>query len=175
MSPAPPGGGAAGSKASAAVVRKERVCWADRGQGPVPAASTESENPSPRSRTAPPHDGARRTRDARATFGFAPTHGVRGAKGDRLHATMPGAVGMQHRKPTSDGPEIAPAPRLRLRAGQDVAARAGIQPDRTRRTPLMRRASECFVDARPTPAPTPGIGCRAPKPVPSLQGQSKPR
>ncbi|MCF8701872.1 hypothetical protein L3054_10805 [Corynebacterium sp. MC-10] len=72
MSPAPPGGGAAGSKASAAVVRKERVCWADRGEGPVPAASTESENPSRRSRTAPPHDGARRTRDARAAFGFAP-------------------------------------------------------------------------------------------------------
>ncbi|PHT26141.1 hypothetical protein CQW23_34242 [Capsicum baccatum] len=56
---------------------------------------------------------------------------------------------------------IALAPRLRWQAGQDVAARVGIQPNRTYQTQLMRRASKCSVDARPAPAPTPDNRCRA--------------
>ncbi|PHT24951.1 hypothetical protein CQW23_35395 [Capsicum baccatum] len=44
---------------------------------------------------------------------------------------------------------IALAPRLRWQAGQDVAARAGIQPNLTCQTQLTRRASKCSVDARP--------------------------
>ncbi|PHT25390.1 Protein TAR1 [Capsicum baccatum] len=62
------------------------------------------------------------------------------------------------------------APRLRWQAGQDVAARAGIQPNCTCRTQLTRRASKCYVDACPTPAPTPGKRCRALLPMRTLQG-----
>ncbi|PHT25518.1 hypothetical protein CQW23_34854 [Capsicum baccatum] len=62
------------------------------------------------------------------------------------------------------------APRLRWQAGQDVAARAGIQPDRTCRIQLTRRASKCSVDARPAPAPAPGKRCRALLPMRTLQG-----
>ncbi|PHT26301.1 hypothetical protein CQW23_34081 [Capsicum baccatum] len=65
---------------------------------------------------------------------------------------------------------IALAPRLRWQACQDVAARAGIQPNRTCRTKLMRRVSKCSVDARPAPAPTPGNRCRALLPMRTLQG-----
>ncbi|PHT27337.1 hypothetical protein CQW23_33056 [Capsicum baccatum] len=65
---------------------------------------------------------------------------------------------------------IVLAPRLRWQAGQDVAARAGIQPDRTCRTQLTRHASKCSVDARPALAPTPGNRCRALLPMRTLQG-----
>ncbi|PHT26121.1 hypothetical protein CQW23_34262 [Capsicum baccatum] len=65
---------------------------------------------------------------------------------------------------------IALAPRLRWQAGQDVAARVGIQPDRTCRTQLTRRASKCSIDARPTPAPIPGNRCHALLPMRTLQG-----
>ncbi|PHT26294.1 hypothetical protein CQW23_34091 [Capsicum baccatum] len=70
---------------------------------------------------------------------------------------------------------IALAPRLRWQAGQDVAARAGIQPNRTCRTQLTRRASKCSVDARPAPAPTRSNRCRALLPMRMLQGRSKSR
>ncbi|PHT26885.1 hypothetical protein CQW23_33509 [Capsicum baccatum] len=70
---------------------------------------------------------------------------------------------------------IALAPRLRWQAGQDVAARAGIQPNHTCRTQLTPCASKCSVDARPAPAPTPGNRCRALLPMRTLQGRSKSR
>ncbi|PHT26738.1 hypothetical protein CQW23_33657 [Capsicum baccatum] len=56
---------------------------------------------------------------------------------------------------------IALAPRLRWQAGQDVAARAGIQRNRTCQTQLTRRASKCSVDARPASAPMRSNRCRA--------------
>ncbi|PHT25333.1 Regulator of rDNA transcription protein 15 [Capsicum baccatum] len=59
---------------------------------------------------------------------------------------------------------------MRWQAGQDVAARAGIQPNRTCRTQLTRRVSKCSVDARPAPAPMPGNRCRALLPMRTSKG-----
>ncbi|KAH0707331.1 hypothetical protein KY290_038117 [Solanum tuberosum] len=50
------------------------------GEGPMPTASTESENSSRRSRTTPSHDEARKAWDARAAFGFTPHMECKGRK-----------------------------------------------------------------------------------------------
>ncbi|RAN66220.1 hypothetical protein B5P40_32180, partial [Bacillus sp. SRB_8] len=50
------------------------------GEGPMPTASTESENSSRRSRTTPSHDEARKAWDARAAFGFTPHMECEGRK-----------------------------------------------------------------------------------------------
>lgn len=104
-----------------------------------------------------------------------PARAARGAKGDRLSLDNAYAFGYAAQETVFERAWLALAPRLRWHAGQDVAAQAGIQPDHARRTPLTCRASGCSVDARRAPAPTPGNACQALLPVPTSQGQSKPR
>ncbi|PHT27117.1 hypothetical protein CQW23_33278 [Capsicum baccatum] len=64
-----------------------------------------------------------------------PAHEIRGAKGDRQNLIMHAA-----QETDLEQAYIALAPRLRWQTGQDVAARAGMQPNSTCRTRLTRRA-----------------------------------
>lgn len=57
----------------------------EAGEGPMPTASTVSENSRRRSRTTPSHDEAREGVGRESVFWVHPAHGMRGAKGDRLH------------------------------------------------------------------------------------------
>lgn len=98
--------GAAGSDASATVVRKERRSFGHTGAGedPMPAAFTESEGPNRPPRAAPSPDRARTTRDARAASGSARTRNAR-AERQPIVRHNAGALGMQHRKPTPSEPK----------------------------------------------------------------------
>ncbi|KAK4357757.1 hypothetical protein RND71_023367 [Anisodus tanguticus] len=116
----------------------------------------------------------RRKRGTRGRLVVRPAHGARGPKGDRSYVVMP-FIRYAAQETDFERARPALAPRLKWYAGQEVVARAGIQPNQTRRTPLMCRTSKCSVVARRTPTPTPGITCQAPLPMPTLRVRSKSR